>query len=233
MNKTRHPEVVHPCPTCHTSSILPPEQTPSRHFEWSPVAGALSFSTTTCQPSACRGSTLPGPAGHHQNGGRSERRPLLWPHFMELWPYMEIAFSDPRKALVSHYKPFTRVHRDMEHSFPAGLPLDQSLATILLPRETFFSRHKPDLPSPRDQVYAHLSDCSHQYATQVAAATNNIMLLSSTVSATATKPGALSPELATDLSLHLPWCNLLLRKILLRWLRSNRLRTIPQSGTSV
>ena len=130
----------------------------------------------------------------------SKRAPL-WPRFTELRPFVEEALSQPGKlrAPVSRYAPFTRVHGDTEAGFPSVPPLEQSLASILLPKATFFGHRKPTPPSPQDQVCAQVTDRSHQCAAQGLAAQNNIALLASAVSAMATNPEALPPELATEI----------------------------------
>ncbi|KAK2828274.1 hypothetical protein Q5P01_019308 [Channa striata] len=42
------------------------------------------------------------------------------------------------KSLIAHYDPFTRVHGETEHGFPAIPPLEPSLASILFPKPLFF-----------------------------------------------------------------------------------------------
>ncbi|CAK6959844.1 inter-alpha-trypsin inhibitor heavy chain H3-like [Scomber scombrus] len=75
---------------------------------------------------------------------------------------MAYAENGKLKAPVSRYDPFTRVQGETEGSFPSVPPLEKSLATILLPKFTFFGRRKPTPPSPRDQVTARLTDRAHQ-----------------------------------------------------------------------
>ena len=80
----------------------------------------------------------------------SKRAPL-WPRFTELRPFVEEALSQPGKlrAPVSRYAPFTRVHGDTEAGFPSVPPLEQSLASILLPKATFFGHRKLTPCPPR------------------------------------------------------------------------------------
>eukprot|EP00064_Thunnus_orientalis_P012371 superscaffoldBa00001889_g12406 len=140
---------------------------------------------------------------HHQEVPDFEETKACWPSDEERHLQEQLRLTRLRKlrAPLSCYKRFTGVHRDIEEGFPAILPLKQSLATILFPEATFFSRHKPTptLLSPQDEVYICSTDHLHQCAAQVAAAQNKILLLSFAVSTMATKPWALSPELAMDI----------------------------------
>ncbi|KAK2858585.1 hypothetical protein Q5P01_003205 [Channa striata] len=86
------------------------------------------------------------------------------------------------KLPVTRYHADRRVHGETEHGFPAIPPLEPSLASVLLHEATFFSRSHPVPPSPRDQVTTCLTDCAHQCTDQMAAAINNVALLSSSVS---------------------------------------------------
>ncbi|CAK6980951.1 inter-alpha-trypsin inhibitor heavy chain H3-like [Scomber scombrus] len=131
----------------------------------------------------------------------SRRQPPLWPQVSELRSFVDMAYAEPGKlkAPVSRYDPFTRVQGITEGSFPSVPPLEENLATILLPKATFFGRRKPTPPSPRDQVTARLTDRAHQCAAQTAAAANNIALLSSAVSTLVTQPGSFPPDVASDI----------------------------------
>eukprot|EP00064_Thunnus_orientalis_P009019 superscaffoldBa00001114_g9042 len=150
---------------------------------------ALSFSASVCQPYAGIAMLAEQPTPAHSLLGGDvydqeppAKCPLLWPHFMEPSPsWRQHYLILTNRALVSRYEPFTRVHRDMEKGFPTVPPLEWSLATILLPKGTFFGKRKPPLLTPQDQVYTLLSDCLHQCAAQIAAAKNNIALLSSSL----------------------------------------------------
>ena len=129
------------------------------------------------------------------------RRPPVWPRVTELQPFTEAAFSEPGKlkAPVVRYQPFTRVQGLSESGFPGVPRLEESLATILLPKAVFFGRRKPTPPSAHDQVLSRLTDRAHQCAAQTSAAANNVALLASSVSAMAMEPGALPPEMATEI----------------------------------
>ncbi|KAL7401495.1 hypothetical protein ABVT39_000531 [Epinephelus coioides] len=78
----------------------------------------------------------------------------VWPRVTELRSFIDAAFSEPGKlkALVARYDLFTRVNGDTEHAFPAVPQLEESLATILLPKATFFGRCKPMPPSLWDRL---------------------------------------------------------------------------------
>lgn len=83
---------------------------------------------------------------------------LVWPHVQELWPFISLAFSEPRKLTVlgSRYESFTRVNGQTASGFPSVPPLEKSLSSILLPKSTYFGRRNPTPPSPCDQVVASL-----------------------------------------------------------------------------
>ena len=146
------------------------------------------------------------PVTHDGFLGRYGRAPParsfpLWPRVPALLPFAEAAFSKPGKlkAPVTRYEQFTRVQGLSEDGFPGVPRLEDSLASLLLPKAKFFGRRKPTPPSPQDESIARLSDRTHSCAIQTAAAANNIALLASSVFSLASQPGALPPEMATEI----------------------------------
>lgn len=119
------------------------------------------------------------------------------PRFTKLQPFREAVLIYPRKLKepVSRYKPFTRVHRNVEKGFSSVPLLEQNLATTPLTKATFFGHHC-------QLLWMKFTLTTLTLQTRVPlrfAAQNNMALLSSAVSAMASKPRALALEWPNDI----------------------------------
>ena len=152
------------------------------------AAGIMKYAVPDEPPAAAQRSCID---GDYYTAAPATRRFPVWPVVPGLLPSWVTALTEPGKlkAPVSRYDLYTRVHGRTEQGYPTVPALEQSLAAILLPKATLFTKRKAVPPSPWDQTTATLTDRIHQCAAQTGAAANNIALIAASISVSAAGDG--------------------------------------------